>query len=81
MPFSARVMLVMWLGFILYVFLNLSTPEEMVRYVSWNEFIHDILAKGEVSRLNLSYPCHYCSDNVLYMCQPVSFVAIHNRRV
>lgn len=48
MPFSARVMLVMWLGFILYVFLNLSTPEEMVRYVSWNEFIHDILAKGEV---------------------------------
>lgn len=48
MPFSARVMLMMWLAFIVYIFLNLSTPEEMVRYVSWNEFIHDILAKGEV---------------------------------
>ena len=50
MPFLARLMLMMWLGFLLYVVVRLQAGEEtgLHKFVSWNEFVHDMLAKGEV---------------------------------
>ena len=53
MPFVARLMLMFWLGFLLYVVLRLQTSDDtgLYRFVSWNEFVHDMLAKGEVNPL------------------------------
>jgi hypothetical protein len=51
MPFLARLSVVFWLGLIAYVVLKLQAAEEssLYRQVSWNEFVHNMLAKGEVS--------------------------------
>jgi len=50
MPLLARLTLVAWLGFIVYVMMRLQAGEEanLYRYVSWNEFVHSMLSKGEV---------------------------------
>ena len=50
MPFMARLMLLFWLGFLLYVIVRLQTGDDsgLYRFVSWNEFVHDMLARGEV---------------------------------
>ena len=50
MPMLARLMLMTWLGFLLYVVLRLQAGDEtsLYKFVSWNEFTHDMLAKGEV---------------------------------
>jgi len=53
MPFLARLMLMVWLGFLLYVVVRLQAGEDsgLYKFVSWNEFVHEMLAKGEVSVL------------------------------
>ncbi|KAI0225000.1 Paraplegin [Lamellibrachia satsuma] len=53
MPFLARLMLMVWLGFLLYVVVRLQAGEEtgLHKFVSWNEFVHDMLAKGEVEEI------------------------------
>lgn len=53
MPFTARLMLLFWLSFLLYVTLRLQTGEDAntYRFVSWNEFVHDMLSKGEVEEV------------------------------
>ncbi len=50
MPLVARLMLTLWLGFLVFIILRLQSGEETspFRFVSWNEFIHDMLSKGEV---------------------------------
>ena len=49
MPVISRVILLMFC-FMLYMMIRLRGREEGVlyKYVSWNEFIHNMLAKGEV---------------------------------
>ncbi len=58
MPLVARLMLSLWLGFLVFIILRLQSGEETspFRFVSWNEFIHDMLSKGEVSALTLLPP-------------------------
>lgn len=53
MPFLARLMLMVWLGFLVYIVLRLVTGDDgsMYKFVSWNEFVHDMLAKGEVEEV------------------------------
>jgi hypothetical protein len=50
MPFLARLTLMFWLGLIFYIMLRLQAGDEasLYRHVSWNEFVHTMLAKGEV---------------------------------
>ena len=46
-------MLMVWLGFLVYIVLRLLTGDDgsMYKFVSWNEFVHDMLAKGEVEEI------------------------------
>lgn len=51
MPTLAKFMLTVYLGLFIYAYLRLlqgSDETTAGRYVSWNEFYHDMLAKGEV---------------------------------
>lgn len=51
----AKAFLWILTAYMLTVFISLMFPStsqpEMVRYVSWNEFIHHMLAKGEVEQI------------------------------
>jgi len=53
MPFLARLTLMFWLGLIVYTLMRLQAGDEASLYkqVSWNEFVHNMLAKGEVEFL------------------------------
>jgi spastic paraplegia protein 7 len=52
MPASGRVVFLLWLVVVFYIFMNLTTPDEVnVHHVSWNEFVYDYLAHGEVESI------------------------------
>ena len=53
MPLLPRLLFLGWLIFAIYTTLRLLTGDDtnMYRFVSWNEFIHDMLAKGEVEEV------------------------------
>lgn len=52
-PFLARLMMVFWVSFLLWAILRFQAGEEnsVYKFVSWNEFLHDMLAKGEVAAI------------------------------
>jgi len=52
MPVISRLILLMFC-FILYMMIKFRGREDnmLYKYVSWNEFIHNMLAKGEVGGL------------------------------
>jgi len=54
MPIITRVTLLL-LCFVVYIMIKFRAMEDgmLYRYVSWNEFIHNMLAKGEVGYLPL----------------------------
>ena len=63
MPVISRLILLMFC-FILYVMIRLRGREDgmLYRYVSWNEFIHNMLSKGEVGVFSLAH-CILCAVN------------------
>ena len=50
MPVLARLMLVFWIGFLVYIVMRLQGGDDasMYRLISWNEFYYELLGKGEV---------------------------------
>lgn len=50
MPMGSRVMMLLWLGTIFYILYKLQSSEEanLFKFVSWNEFVREMLSKGEV---------------------------------
>jgi len=56
MPVVTRLTLLM-LCFMLYVLIKFRAREDsmLYRYVSWNEFVHSMLAKGEVGNFSFSF--------------------------
>lgn len=50
-PLLPRLFFWFWLLFAIYTAMRLSSGEEsgMHKFISWNEFYHDMLSKGEVS--------------------------------
>ncbi|XP_064610395.1 paraplegin-like [Liolophura sinensis] len=53
LPLLPRLLFWFWLLFALYTALRLLQGEDtaMYRFISWNEFYHDMLAKGEVDEI------------------------------
>ncbi len=50
MPFVTRMLMLSFVSFAVYIFLRLQSGDDAVyKFVSWNEFVHDMLAKGEVN--------------------------------
>jgi len=71
MPVITRLTLLM-LCLIVYVMIKFRAMEDGVlyQYVSWNEFIHNMLAKGEVgSRLSTVYSLCLNSAFVFSSCE------------
>ena len=67
MPFLARLTLMFWLGLIVYTLLRFQASDEASLYkqVSWNEFVHNMLAKGEVKlNISLSVVCNISTSSV-----------------
>jgi len=65
MPVVSRLILLMFC-FILYMMIRFRGREDsmLYKYVSWNEFIHNMLAKGEVGGFHLLFVLcvlHVCS--------------------
>lgn len=56
LPLLPRLLFWFWLLFALYTALRLLQGEDtaMYRFISWNEFYHDMLAKGEVTHSHQS---------------------------
>ncbi|XP_064640214.1 paraplegin-like [Lineus longissimus] len=55
MPFLPRLFFLSWLAFAVVTTMRLISGEDTTnyRFVSWNEFVHDMLAKGEVEEVTI----------------------------
>ncbi|CAD5113086.1 DgyrCDS2278 [Dimorphilus gyrociliatus] len=53
MPMGSRLMMIFWLGTIFYILYKLQSSEDtnLFKFVSWNEFVREMLTKGEVDEI------------------------------